>query len=75
MAFFLFTDRTERDILGVLIASDCRRPADEIEWLILEEAKRRGIPYEPKVNEISSRRIYVDLRWSIQEVLARLAHP
>ena len=33
----------ERDVLGLLCDADLRSPAEQLRWLVLNEAKRRGI--------------------------------
>jgi len=73
MGFFLHTDQTEMDILSDLTTHDVRSRRDEIEWLILEEARRRGISYEREVYHVSAGKVYLELGLPILKILRRMA--
>jgi hypothetical protein len=74
MGFFLHADQTEMDILSGLIAQDVRSRRDEIEWLILEEGRRRGISYEREVYQIRVGRVYLELGMPVLKILRRMGN-
>lgn len=46
--FPLYLERNERKLLSQMVTEDVRTPADQVRWLIVEEAKRRGLLPAPK---------------------------
>jgi hydroxyethylthiazole kinase-like sugar kinase family protein len=74
MGFFFYTNQAERDLLSTLMASDIRSRLDEVEWLILEEGKRRGISCEPRTYDVRAHKAYLNLRLPVLEVLSGMAY-
>ena len=72
MGFFLRIDQTEMDILSGLIAQDVRSRRDEIEWLILEEGRRRGIPSEREVYHVRAGKVYLEFDFPVLKILSRI---
>ncbi len=62
--FPLFLEQNERRLLSKMVADDVRTPVDQVRWLIVQEAHRRGLLPQAKAvqtTEVEMARLHSEL--------------